>query len=119
MPPPSALTASRRSSAPSAIATPVLGTLERVGADVVERRLDARAGEHRTHAGAHRAGADDGSSLQLAHVVSLVFCLLESTRQTRSGVSGSSVTGTPASATAVAIAAVVPASEPSPQPLAP
>ena len=94
-----------------------LRALERLLADVVERRLDARAGEHRTHAGAHRPRPDHCCASYLGHDPSFFSSWIR--RHTRSGVSGSSVTGTPASATAVATAAVTAASAPSPQPLAP
>ena len=47
-----------------------LGALERLVADVVERRLDARAGEHRTHAGAHRPRSDHCCASYLGHAPS-------------------------------------------------
>ena len=94
-----------------------LRALERLLRDVVERRLDARAGEHCTHAGAHRPRSDHCCASYLGHAPSFFRSWIP--RHTRSGVSGSSVTGTPVSATAVATAAVTAASAPSPQPLAP
>ena len=69
-----------------------LGPLERLlGADVVERRLDSRPGEHRAHARAHRPGADHRCASYLGHVPSSFSSWIR--RQTRSGVSGSSCHG--------------------------
>ena len=94
-----------------------LCTFERLLGDVEERRLDARAGEHRSHARAHRPGADHCCASYLGHLPSSFSSWIR--RHTRSGVSGSSVMGTPASATAVATAAVTAARAPSPHPFAP
>ena len=67
--------------------------------------------------GPHRPGADHRCASYLGHVPSSFSSWIR--RQTRSGVNGSSVIGTPASARAVATAAVTAASDPSPQPFAP
>src|SRR5262249_15916540 len=98
-----------------------LRALKRVGAHVVEGNLDAGTGEHGAHARPHGAGAENRGAPYLRHVGSSVrsgFRFLRR-RHTRSGVSGSSVIGTPASARSLTIAAGTAASAPSPQPLAP
>ena len=94
-----------------------LGTLQCLGADVTEDGLDSRPREHCAHPRAHGPRTDDRCTSHFGHVSPSFRSWIR--RQTRSGVNGSSVTGTPASATAVATAAVTAAREPSPQPLAP
>src|SRR5207302_4636836 len=94
-----------------------LRPLERLLAHVVERGLDARAREHRAHPGTHRPRSDHRSTLHFRHLPS--FSSSRIRRQTRSGVSGNSDIGTPASARALTIAAGTAACAPSPQPLAP
>ncbi len=96
----------------------LLRPLERLLGDVIESHLEAGALKHRAHPRPHGPGADHRGAPQLAHLrrASLVSLIR---RHTRSGVNGSSVMGTPASASAVAIAAGVAAWAPSPQPFAP
>ena len=94
-----------------------LRALERLGADVVERRLDPGAREHGSHARGPSFRCRSPLHVSLCHLPSSFSSWMR--RQTRSGVSGSSVIGTPASASALTIAAGTAASAPSPQPLAP
>src|SRR5436190_22259593 len=91
--------------------------LERLGADVVERRLDPGACQYGAHSRAHRPGPDHRRTSHCCHLPSFLRSWIR--RQTRSGESGSSIIGSPASASAHTTAAGTAARAPSPQPLAP